>query len=113
MTAGWDLHVIYVRGVSVLEFYKRSQALSSYEFNQLLALQTGGTYWTKVNSKEAPEDEPPSAVGYDMATNDGKIRGKKMGGNGLIFVDAEFDAGLARAYETAQQEDAPTSVNGF
>lgn len=113
MTAGWDLHVIYVRGVSVFEYYKRSQGLNTFEFNQLLAIQAGSSYWTKVNPKELPEDTPPSAFGYDMALNNGAVRGKKLGGNAVLFVDAEFDAGLARARTTAFQEDAPTSVNGF
>jgi hypothetical protein len=44
---GWDMHVLYVNGKSAVEVYKRSQGMTEYEFNQLLGIQSSGSYWKK------------------------------------------------------------------
>ena len=112
---GWDLHVLYVEGKSAVEVYKRSQAMTDYELNQLLTLQAQGSFWKRVDKKakaESEEPPPPSAFGYEMELDDGSIRAKKTG-NGLMIFDARLDAMLATMQDSDQQEKAPISVNGF
>ncbi|MDP4610275.1 MAG: hypothetical protein NWT02_03725 [Opitutales bacterium] len=106
---GWDVHVLYVGGKSVLEVYKRSQSMSEYEMNYLIALQGGGSGWKKVEKEELE----PSAFGYEMVSSDGSVRAKKMGGDSLLFVDAKIDIGLAELKTNDLLERAPVSVNGF
>ena len=106
---GWDVHVLYVGGKSVLEVYKRSQSMSEYEMNYLIALQGGGSGWKKVEKEELE----PSAFGYEMVSSDGSVRAKKMGGDSLLFVDAKIDIGLAEMKTNDLLEKAPVSVNGF
>ncbi len=110
MGPGWDLHVVYVSGKSVLEYYERSQALTQFEFNQLLAVHAGGSYWKKLAKGDKKE---PSAFGYEMERADGTARARRMGGNGLLLVDAKFDTKLAEMNEADKQEKAPVSVQGF
>jgi len=109
VNAGWDLHVVYINGKSVLEVYKRSQSMSGYESNQLIALQGGGSGWKKVGKEEAEA----SAFGYDMESSDGSVRAKKLGGDRILFVDAKVDAGLAEMRTNDLLEKAPLSVEGF
>lgn len=106
---GWDVHVLYVGGKSVLEVYKRSQSMSEYEMNYLIALQGGGSGWKKIEKEELE----PSAFGYEMVSSDGSVRAKKMGGDSLLFVDAKIDIGLAELKTNDLLERAPVSVNGF
>jgi hypothetical protein len=113
---GWDIHVVYVRGISVLEVYKRSQPMTDPEMKLLLATLAQGSYWKKVDSKrsqESGEKAPPSAFGYDIERSDGKIRGKMAGQNMVMVFDAAFDGGLAEMQVSDDQERAPDSVNGF
>jgi hypothetical protein len=112
---GWDLHVLYVDGKSAIEVYKRSQAMTDYELNQLLTLQAQGSFWKRVDKRaQAAEgkEPPPSAFGYEMELDNGSIRAKKMG-NGLMVFDARLDAMLATMQDSDHQEKAPISVNGF
>ncbi|MDG1241750.1 MAG: hypothetical protein P8P52_04215 [Opitutae bacterium] len=114
---GWDMHVLYVDGKSAVEVYKRSQTMTEYEFNQLLALQANGSYWKKKEKTARPAaggeaKENPSAFGYEMQTDNGAVRAKKIG-NGLMFFDPKLDAMLAEMSDSDQLEKAPVSVNGF
>lgn len=111
MSAGWDLHVVYVGGKSAIEVYKRSQGITDFELNHLLALHSEGGYW-KRPSKEEMEDVV-SAFGFEMIRSDGRVRAKKLGGDGLMFVDSEVDAKLAELNTSNLQESAPVSVDGF
>jgi hypothetical protein len=108
--AGWDLHVVYVNGKSAIEVYKRSQGMSEFEFNQLLALHAGGSFWKKL--KKGVEAEP-SAFGYDMFRDDGVVRGKKLGNDRVMFFDARIDQSLAEMNASDLLEKAPLSVSGF
>ena len=114
---GWDLHVLYLRGESVLEVYKRSRTISEYEFNMLLKLQAAGGFWKKVerNTKAAEdgEESPPTAFGHDMERSDGKVRAKKLGDDSLLVYNAELDTRLTRSRKASLRELAPASVSGF
>jgi hypothetical protein len=113
---GWDLHVLFVNGKSCVEVYKRSQGMTEYEFNALLALQSNGSYWKKKEKGAAEKDgeETPdfSAFGYEMQLDSGTVRAKKIG-NGLMFMDTKLDVMLAQTNEMDEQDKAPISVNGF
>ncbi len=113
--AGWDFHVVYVGGKSMLEVYKRSQGVSEHELNQLLMLNANGSFWKKI-AKPKPstgDKAKPSALGCDMETDNGQIRAKKLGGNGLIVVDAQLDELLADEKQADLVGKAPMSVSGF
>lgn len=107
---GWDLHVLYLNGRSVMELYERSQDISDFELNQLLAVQAGGSFWKKLD--EAAEKEP-SAFGYEMIRDDGAVRAVKVGGKGVLFVESAFDTRLAEVKEADLLQKAPVSVQGF
>lgn len=118
--SGWEVHVLYVGGKSVLELYKRIGSITEYETNALLALLGGGGYWKEPESTtssgseaSAAEDEPPpSAFGFDFVRSDGEVRAKKSGG-GLMVFQKQLDEYLAKQHESNLQEDAPKSVRGF
>lgn len=111
MPAGWDLHVVYVGGKSAIELYKRSQGLTEFEFNHLLALHAEGSFWKRPSKEEMAE--MVSAFGVEMIRSDGRVRAKKLGGDGLMFVDSEVDIKLAEMNTSDLQERAPVSVDGF
>lgn len=111
IAAGWDLHVVYIGGESAIEVYKRSQGMSEFELNHLLALHGEGGYWKRPSKEEMAE--VVSAFGVEMIRSDGRVRAKKMGGDGLMFVDSEVDTKLAEMNTSSLQESAPVSVDGF
>lgn len=126
--SGWELHVLYVNGKSVLELYKRvGSRASEYEINALLAILGGSAYWKEADAgKRQPaspsvesdtesgeEEEPPrSAFGFDYLRNDGEVRAKKSGG-GIMVFQKQLDEFLARQHESSLQKEAPESVQGF
>ncbi|MFO8026499.1 MAG: hypothetical protein R6U56_02410 [Opitutales bacterium] len=124
--SGWEVHVLYVNGKSVLELYKRVGSMSEYERNALLGILGGGGYWKEAEKEPeaspsveadaepgAAEDEPPpSAFGFDYVRNDGEVRAKKSGG-GIMVFQKQLDEFLARQHESNLQKDAPKSVQGF
>mgnify|MGYP000211951170 FL=1 len=107
MPRGWDFHVVYLNGVSVLEVYRRSQALTEQEINQLLALQQGNSYWERVRNAEE------TALGYRFQRADGVLRANQVGNEMFMIFDAEMDRKVERAIEEARKESAPISVQGF
>lgn len=122
MLPGWDLHVVYVNGASVLEIYQRSSKMTEQEQNLLLHLQGQGNRWKRMSQGqqqvggEVPDAESErrnmSIFGYEMVRNDGLVRAKRYNG-GMLFVDAEADAKLAIARDDDRNTLAPESVNGF
>ena len=110
---GWDIHVLYVRGISVLEVYKRSQPMTDPEMKLLLTTLAQGSYWKKVESKGSDKEVAPSAFGFNMERKDGKVRGKRVGQDMVIVFDVDFDSRLAEMQILDDQEQAPISVNGF
>ena len=117
---GWDMHVLYIEGKSVLEVYARSrQAMTEYELNHILQLQAGRGYWSRVSqanpkaSKDSVESELPSAFGHEMERSDGQVRAKKIKGNAIMLFDLDLDVRIAREQQADLQQQAPISVNGF
>ncbi|MGJ8652389.1 MAG: hypothetical protein ACSHX8_03865 [Opitutaceae bacterium] len=122
MSAGWDLHVIYINGTSALELYQRSGKITDQELNLLLSLQGDGKNWSKREtdgleksggtSLTEKEKKNMTAFGFQMVRNDGAVRAKKVS-KGILFVDAERDAQFANARDNDLNSSAPESVNGF
>jgi hypothetical protein len=111
LSAGWDLHIVYVGGKSAIEVYKRSQSINAEEFNHLMALHAEGSFWRRVDKEE--KKEAVSAFGFEMVRNDGQVRARKLGGDSVMFFDANLDEKLAEMNESDLQEKAPVSVEGF
>ena len=111
MSAGWDLHVVYVGGKSAIEVYKRSQGMSEHEFNHLMALHAEGSFWKRLSKED--KTEVVSAFGFEMIRDDGRVRAKKLGRDAVMFVDSEVDIKLAERNTSDLQEKAPVSVEGF
>jgi hypothetical protein len=113
---GWDIHVLYVGDRSVLEVYKRSREISggmtTSEFNQLLKLHAGDSYWKKL-SRPAEGEERLSIFGCDMEREDGEVRAKRLDKQTLLVVTRELDEELARRKAQQEESDAPTSLMGF
>ncbi|MCH2036202.1 MAG: hypothetical protein MK120_04555 [Puniceicoccaceae bacterium] len=117
---GWDIHVLYVEGKSVLEVYARSrQAMTEYELNHILQLQAGSGYWNRVSqpspraSNDSVESDLPSAFGHEMERSDGQVRAKKIKGNAIMLFDVDLDVRIAREKHADLQAQAPISINGF
>ena len=111
MSAGWDLHVVFVNGKSAIEVYKRSQGMSEQEFNRLMAIHAGGSFWKRLDKED--KDEVVSAFGFDMIRDDGLVRARKLGRDSVLFFDTEIDVKLAEMKTSDLQEKAPVSVDGF
>jgi len=107
--SGWDLHVVYVNGYSVLEMYKRSQSINEYELNQLISVQGDGSGWKKLDQ----EGMSVSAFGCNLGSNDGAIRAKKFGNDRILFIATEIDKKLSLQKTNDLRENAPISVEGF
>ena len=117
---GWDIHVLYVEGKSVLEVYARSrQAMTEYELNHILQLQAGSGYWNRVSqpspraSNDSVESDLPSAFGHEMERSDGQVRAKKIKANAIMLFDLDLDVRIAREKHADLQAQAPISINGF
>jgi len=111
ISAGWDLHVVYVNGKSAIEVYKRSQGMTEHEFNHLMALHAEGSFWKRLSKEEMAK--VVSAFGFEMMRDDGRVRARKLGGDSVMFVDSEVDIKLAELNTSDLQEKAPLSVGGF
>jgi hypothetical protein len=111
MSSGWDLHVVYIGGKSVVEVYKRSQGITEPEFNYLMTLHGEGSFWKRLDKEE--KAEVVSAFGFEMIREDGQVRAKKIGSDSVMFVDSEVDIKLAELNANDLQDKAPVSVEGF
>ncbi len=121
---GWRLYVVYYRGVSVFEAYKRvGTKLSEFEINALLNRnRSSDAPWTKVPKDEAKESA--FGYGYKLTKEDTDVLRAKVQGEALLIFSAKFDATV---YENrkeqsernreldrkVQQEKLPDSIEGF
>lgn len=123
---GWRVHVYYLKGLSVLECYRRvGQRLSEAEINAILSRLRGGSTWRKVDVKAGAY----SVLGYGFELGQpgqGILRARQQG-DWLIIFHRRFDEYLLerkklwdadeerrKAEERAEQElRAPVSVEGF
>ena len=111
MSAGWDFHVVYVKGKSAIEVYKRSQGMTEQEFNRLMAIHANGSFWRRLGKED--NTEVVSAFGFDMIRDDGLVRARKLGRDSVLFFGTEIDVELAEMKTSDLQKKAPVSVDGF
>ena len=112
MLEGWNLHVLYVQGKSVMEVYRRSEIITEFEFIHLLNLQSGSSFWEKKSDKELDENEF-STFGFDLQRNDKLLRAKKIGSNAVMIFSSGFDHLIKKMIREDQMENAPSSTKGF
>ena len=103
--------MVYVNGKSAIEVYKRSQGMTEQEFNRLMAIHAGGSFWKRLDKED--KAEVVSAFGFEMIRDDGLVRARKLGRDSVLFFETEIDAELAEMKTSDLQEKAPASVNGF
>jgi len=112
MLEGWNLHVLYSQGKSVIEVYKRSETMTEFEFIHLLNLQSGNSFWEKETEKELNEGEF-STFGFDLQRNDKALRAKKLGGNAVMIFSTSFDHLMKKSIRDNEMKISPASVDGF
>lgn len=117
---GWEVHVIYHRGRSLFEAYRRNGAgITRYEEEGILLLNRRDSYWKRIPQDQARD----TAIGYNYELDDGTLRAFRQGPY-LIIYNAEMDKKLKeaidaiRAEERAEadalaQQKAPDSLQGF
>lgn len=113
---GWMLHVVYYKGRSVFEAYRRNgAAINRHERSGLLLRAKGESFWKNIG----PNDREDSAMGYSMERDDGEVRANQQG-NFMIFYMPEFDLAIKEQMDEEKaendllaQETAPDSLEGF
>jgi hypothetical protein len=109
---GWELHVLYIQGISVLEVYKKTNSITEQELNYLLTLQSGKSFWTESTSANLPEGKH-SALGFDFARADHYLRAKKISSRSIMFFRTQTDEFFHKALMKEREEEAPESIKGF
>jgi hypothetical protein len=109
---GWELHVLYIQGTSVLEVYKKTTSITEQEINYLLALQSGKSFWTESTSANLPEGKH-SALGFDFSRADHYLRAKKLSSRSIMFFRTQTDEFFHKALLKDREEEAPESIKGF
>ena len=108
---GWVLHVIYYKGVSVLEVYQKNGKIDEFEKNYLLDFQRANSFWVETSKEESIQTA--SCFQHDFIRNDQTTKAKVQGNSSMIFFSSDFDLALARAQEEEQRKSAPDSIKGF
>lgn len=109
---GWELHVLYVKGVSVLELYKKTSPITEHEIKHLLSLQSGRSFWEESSQDDLPEGKF-SALGFDLKREDGLLRAKKLGSKAIMLFRSDTDEFFYKSQFKEQLEGAPESIKGF
>ena len=112
MLEGWNLHVLYSQGKSVMEVYKRSEKITEFELIHLLNLQSGNSFWEKKTEKELVAGEL-STFGFDLQRNDKVLRAKKLGYNAVMIFSTTFDHLMKKKIREEEIQIAPESIKGF
>ena len=110
---GWMLHVVYLNGVSVLEYYQRSKSLTSVEREGLLARNQGNSGWAR--GKPPSDDDGvlvPKVFPVNHYRKDFAVYGNLRGDN-VLFFDPRLDALVHEKQIEAAEEEAPASLDGF
>lgn len=109
---GWELHVLYIQGTSVLEVYKKTNSITKQEQNFLLALQSGKSFWTESTSANLP-DGKHSALGFDFSRADHYLRAKIISSRSMMFFRTQTDEFFYNSLMKEREEEAPESIKGF
>ena len=111
---GWTIHVVYYKGQSVFEAYRRNgEGMTRFEEEGLLEAQKGGSHWQRVQQANN------TALGYSFERADGDVRAIRKGPY-LIFYRPEFDEGIKTQLDeeksekdTEDMEKVKESLKGF
>lgn len=99
---GWDLHVVFWRGQSVFESYRRNGPHpNQFEIEGLLMLNKGDSHWKPIK----PNEQKDSVFGYSYETQDGKRRALHKGRTIVIYY-TEMDKGLLKVRDKQNAETA-------
>jgi len=109
---GWELHVLYVKGNSVLEVYKKTSDITEFEIKHLLVIQAGKSFWQESTPQDLP-DGKFSALGFQLARDDGQLRAKKLGSRAIMIFRTQTDEFFHAAQQKDQTQLAPESIEGF
>jgi len=109
---GWELHVVYVEGISTLEVYKKNSAITEHEIKYLLNLQSGNSFWVETTEEDLPEGKF-SALGFNLARIDGHLRAKKLSSRAIMIFRSRTDDFFYQSKMKEDEEKAPYSIKGF
>ena len=112
MLEGWDLHVIYLDGVSVMEIYRRSKTITEFEFIYLLNFQAGGSYWKRLQTWNLWKTMKNPLLGLNLSEMTRKSEQKNLVGMDLWF-SRQNSIRFAEALKVDLKSMAPKSVDGF
>lgn len=89
---GWDQYVVFFKGESVLECYrKNSGGISAYERDALLRLNFAEKNWREYTKPQ----QDGSYLSFQFESGDGKCRALNVGNNQLMVFYSSFDKQLA------------------
>lgn len=110
---GWLLHVAYLNGVSVLEYYIRSKPLTPPETEGILSRNADGSEWkTGRPPKDRTDAVRPRIFPVNHYRADFGVYAA-VGSDTILLYDPRLDR---RVHETEMEvalEEAPVSLDGF
>lgn len=110
---GWLLHVIYYRGVSVLEYYSRSKNMTSVESEGILLLNAGESHWVKGKPPKDDDNVIEAKVfSVDHYRDDLQVYANVQGDSILLF-DPRLDQRIDKLANEKAEREAPESLEGF
>ena len=100
---GWELMVVAVDGVSVLEVYRRiGNYVSPAEFEGLLKINGGERIWSEVAKKDNRSEQ--SLFAYDYETADGQLRARQFGTGSTVNAVMIFNGPMGERLKEIQSE---------
>lgn len=110
---GWDLLVIYYRGKSVLEAYRRNgPPLAEAERDLLLAIQRGGTSWEPQDRSPLEAENLQPLLKPKFVRADEQLAALTEGAFVVIY-SLPFEQFLIEDYKENAARNAPESIGGF
>lgn len=109
---GWELHVLYVKGISVLELYKKTSPITEHETKNLLNLQSGRSFW----AESTPDDLPIgrySALEFNLKREDDFLRANKLNSKAIMIFRSDTDEFFYKSQFKESIKTAPQSIEGF
>lgn len=110
---GWLLHVLYLNGVSVFEYYQRSQGLTSVEKNGILSINKGESEWEQGRVPKDNEDAiQPQIFRHNHYRADFSIYAN-VSRDSILLFDPRLDQMIKERELDKAMELAPDSLDGF
>lgn len=111
---GWLLFVVFHRGQSVLEIYKRSGSITQAEINGLLSLHQGGSTWVreKLPKEKYPNDKYQPLLAHNHYREDAELLANADSSSLMIFAIG-VDEHISKVKRERESAKAPDSLSGF